>query len=94
MLVGIFDDACGLPAWFKLAVQLTASGAVVWWGMVLTLFPTGLLGDMANIALTVFWLIGITNAFNFMDGMDGLAGGLAVIIAFFLGVVADRKSVV
>ena len=92
MLVGIFDDACGLPAWFKLVVQLTASGLVVWWGMVLSLFPTGLLGDMGNIALTVFWLIGITNAFNFMDGMDGLAGGLAVIIAFFLGVVAFQTN--
>ncbi|MCH7615968.1 MAG: undecaprenyl/decaprenyl-phosphate alpha-N-acetylglucosaminyl 1-phosphate transferase [Nitrospinae bacterium] len=86
MLVGIADDTWGLPAWFKLLAQLTASGLVISWGMVLTLFPSGPLGDIANILLTVFWLVGITNAFNFVDGMDGLAGGLAVLIAFFLGV--------
>jgi UDP-GlcNAc:undecaprenyl-phosphate GlcNAc-1-phosphate transferase len=43
---------------------------------------------VGNVTLTLFWLIGITNAMNFFDGMDGMAAGLGVIISFFLGVVA------
>jgi UDP-GlcNAc:undecaprenyl-phosphate GlcNAc-1-phosphate transferase len=42
--------------------------------------------------LTVFWIIGITNAMNFFDGMDGLAAGLGAMIAFFLGVVAFQTA--
>ena len=88
LIVGILDDARELPAWSKLAAQLAASGLVVYSGKVLSLFPDGAVGDAANILLTVIWIVGITNAFNFFDGMDGLASGLAVLIAFFMGAVA------
>jgi UDP-GlcNAc:undecaprenyl-phosphate GlcNAc-1-phosphate transferase len=92
LVVGIMDDTWELPAWTKLVTQLVASGIVISWGMVLTVFPEGLLGDMGNIILTVLWLVGITNAFNFMDGMDGLASGLSVLIAFFLGFLAFQTN--
>jgi UDP-GlcNAc:undecaprenyl-phosphate GlcNAc-1-phosphate transferase len=88
LLVGIADDAWDLPAWSKLVAQLAAAGLVISSGKVLSLFPPGPLGDAANILLTFIWIVGITNAFNFFDGMDGLASGLAVLIAFFMGVVA------
>jgi UDP-GlcNAc:undecaprenyl-phosphate GlcNAc-1-phosphate transferase len=65
-----------------------AASMVIVSGQVLTLFPPGPFGDAANMLLTLFWIIGITNAFNFFDGMDGLATGLAVLIAGFMGVVA------
>ncbi len=42
--------------------------------------------------MTVLWIIGITNAMNFFDGMDGLAAGLSAIISFFLGVVAFQTG--
>lgn len=92
LLVGIVDDARELPAWVKLAAQLAGAGLVIYSGKVLTLFPDGPLGLTANVLLTLVWIVGITNAFNFFDGMDGLAAGLAILIAFFMGLVAFDTS--
>ncbi|OQW35093.1 MAG: hypothetical protein A4E19_01860 [Nitrospira sp. SG-bin1] len=88
LIIGVLDDIRELPASVKLAAQLLAAGIVVASGKILTLFPAGPLGDAADILLTFFWIVGITNAFNFFDGMDGLATGLAVLMAGFMGVVA------
>jgi UDP-GlcNAc:undecaprenyl-phosphate/decaprenyl-phosphate GlcNAc-1-phosphate transferase len=88
LIIGVLDDVHELPASVKLIGQIVAAGIVIVSGKVLTLFPAGPLGDAANIALTLFWIVGITNAFNFFDGMDGLATGLAVLMAAFLGAVA------
>jgi len=87
-LVGIRDDIREVPALTKMLVQVAAAGIVIWSGKLLTLFPHGLIGDALNVLLTALWIVGITNAFNFFDGMDGLATGLAIIIAFFMGIVA------
>ena len=91
-LVGIWDDVREVPASWKLLVQIAASGIVIWSGKLLTFFPHGVAGDMLNTFLTVLWIVGITNAFNFFDGMDGLATGLAIILAFFMGVVAFQTN--
>lgn len=88
LVVGILDDLRGLSAGTKLAAQVAAAAIVIAGGNVLTLFPPGPIGDAANAALSLLWLIGITNAFNFFDGMDGLATGLAILMAGFMGVVA------
>lgn len=69
-----------------------AAGIVIASGKVLTLFPPSPLGEAANMLLTLFWIVGITNAFNFFDGMDGLATGLAILLAGFLGVVAFETN--
>ena len=92
MVVGLIDDIRGLPAGVKLSVQLLATIIVMLSGKVLTLFEAGWMGTPLNILLTVLWIIGITNALNFFDGMDGLATGLAAIIAFFLGAVAFQTN--
>ncbi|MDA2910058.1 undecaprenyl/decaprenyl-phosphate alpha-N-acetylglucosaminyl 1-phosphate transferase [Nitrospiraceae bacterium AH_259_D15_M11_P09] len=88
LVVGLLDDKWELPAWVKLSAQVGGAGLVIYSGKVLTLFPSGVPGDVANILLTFLWIVGITNAFNFFDGMDGLATGLAILIAFFMGLVA------
>lgn len=88
LVVGVLDDIRELPASVKLFGQVLAAGIVIASGKVLTLFPSGPLGDAANILLTLLWIVGITNAFNFFDGMDGLATGLMVLMAGFMGVVA------
>ena len=88
LVVGLLDDKWELPAWVKLSAQVGGAGLVIYSGKVLTLFPSGVPGDVANILLTLLWIVGITNAFNFFDGMDGLATGLAILIAFFMGLVA------
>ncbi|MGH7204759.1 MAG: glycosyltransferase family 4 protein [Nitrospiraceae bacterium] len=92
LVIGIVDDVLELPAWFKLLAQVAGAGLVISTGKMLTLFPAGPFGGIANVILTLVWIVGITNAFNFFDGMDGLATGLAILIAFFLGMVAFQTN--
>jgi UDP-GlcNAc:undecaprenyl-phosphate GlcNAc-1-phosphate transferase len=89
MVVGMFDDVGGVSARVRLVAQVAASLIIVQGGVILTVFPReGAMGTVGNGFLTVVWLVGITNAFNFFDGMDGLAAGLGVIMASFLGAIA------
>jgi UDP-GlcNAc:undecaprenyl-phosphate GlcNAc-1-phosphate transferase len=89
LVVGVIDDVRSVPASIKLGAQLGATTLViVFSGKFLTLFAPGPVGIVVDLLLTYLWVVGITNAFNFFDGMDGLATGLAAIIAFFMGVVA------
>lgn len=85
VLVGVLDDAFGLPATVKLLAQLLAVAIVIGSGISISLFSRSLFGNLIDAALTIVWLLGITNAMNFFDGMDGLATGLAIITASFLG---------
>ena len=85
VVVGILDDARSVPAGIKLLAQLLAVAVVMQSGVVLTLLPPSMVGGAVNAALTLVWFLGITNAMNFFDGMDGLATGLSIITAGFLG---------
>lgn len=89
-VIGVVDDFKGISAKIKLVGQILCAVLVMSFGVVLRVIPDymGIFSQVGNIALTLFWLIGITNAMNFFDGMDGMAAGLGVIISFFLGVVA------
>jgi UDP-GlcNAc:undecaprenyl-phosphate GlcNAc-1-phosphate transferase len=88
VVVGVLDDIRPVAAPLKLCAQLLAVALVVGSGVTITVFGGSLLGDAANLLLTVVWLLGITNAMNFFDGMDGLATGLSIVTALFLAVVA------
>jgi len=92
--VGILDDYREISAGIKLITQIICTLLVVSCGIVLRVIPHdfGMLAKAGNAALTVLWVIGITNAMNFFDGMDGLAAGLGALIAFFLGVVAFQTA--
>ena len=79
-LVGLADDFLHTKPYQKLIGQVMGSAFVVYYG--LTLPWTGY--SAVNLALTIFWLIGITNAVNLLDNMDGLASGIAVIASGFL----------
>jgi UDP-GlcNAc:undecaprenyl-phosphate/decaprenyl-phosphate GlcNAc-1-phosphate transferase len=81
-LVGLVDDLIHIKPYQKLIGQILGSAFVVYYG--LTLPWTG--SVLLNMALAIFWLIGITNAINLLDNMDGLASGIAVIAAAFLAV--------
>jgi len=80
-LVGIVDDILHIKPYQKLIGQIMGSAFVVYYG--LSLPWTG--SALVNMALAIFWLIGITNAINLLDNMDGLASGIAIIAAGFLG---------
>jgi UDP-GlcNAc:undecaprenyl-phosphate GlcNAc-1-phosphate transferase len=88
--VGTADDAKKVSAGLKLMVQMGAAALVMWSGIILQVVPDrfGMLSSVCNIVLTGLWMVGLTNAMNFFDGMDGLAAGLGAIISFFLGIVA------
>jgi len=89
----IVDDWRGLQARVKLAAQILAVSFLIYQDIVLHLFPVHTTaGQVVNIALTYLWIIGLTNAMSFIDGMDGLAAGVGAIIAFFLAVVAFQTN--
>jgi UDP-GlcNAc:undecaprenyl-phosphate/decaprenyl-phosphate GlcNAc-1-phosphate transferase len=78
--VGLLDDYVHIKPYQKLIGQFIGVSVVVGFGLVLPW--TG--SDLVNIAITAFWLIGITNAINLLDNMDGLAAGISAIAAFIL----------
>ena len=83
MLLGLWDDLRDLPAWPRLLVQLALAIAITWTtgGLPRLPLPPPLdlqLGALAGAA-AVLWVLGVTNFFNFMDGIDGLAVGQAVL---------------
>jgi len=84
---GLWDDSYKLSPQWKLIGQLLATTILISQGVQIRM-----LGSLTllNIALTLLWTIGITNAFNLVDSMDGLAIGLAAIAsAFFMLVTVD-----
>ena len=85
VFVGILDDIFDVPAIVRLVAQLVAAAIVIGSGVAITLFPRFRFGDFIDTILTIVWLLGITNAMNFFDGMDGLATGLSIVTASFLG---------
>ncbi len=77
-IIGLIDDRRSLSAWPKLLVQIIAAAVMTWFFDVRLLT---LLGDVPSVIVTILWIVVITNAINFMDNMDGLAGGVGVIAA-------------
>ncbi|MBM4424360.1 MAG: hypothetical protein FJ030_13395 [Chloroflexi bacterium] len=75
--VGLIDDRVGLGPAAKLLGQVLAALILVAGGVEARLFHNAWL----DLALTLFWIIGICNALNFMDNMDGLAAGVAAVAA-------------
>jgi UDP-GlcNAc:undecaprenyl-phosphate GlcNAc-1-phosphate transferase len=83
-LLGLLDDRKPLAPWPKLLAQLAIAGALVLLG---ELFGPGSfriltsLGFLTSTFLSIVWIIALTNAFNFLDNMDGLSAGVAFICA-------------
>ena len=91
--VGFLDDWKGVPASLKLLIQICVVLVLAYEGIVLDLFPIRTTwGFWLNLLFTVIWIVGITNAMNFFDGMDGLATGLGAIMATFIGIVAFQTN--
>src|SRR5918998_2740298 len=79
-VVGLVDDFLHIKPYQKLIGQVLGASAVVYFGLLL---PWGW-GASVAMAVTIFWLIGITNAINLLDNMDGLAAGISAIAAVFI----------
>ena len=76
-LVGLVDDLLNIKPYQKLFGQLIGAIFVVGFGLTLPITGNGLI----DIWITVFWIVGITNAINLLDNMDGLAAGITAIAA-------------
>lgn len=76
-LVGLGDDVRPLPRMVRLGAQVAAASAA--WSLGFRVNATGY--EWLNIAITLVWIIGVTNAFNLLDNMDGLSAGLAALSA-------------
>src|SRR5713226_346950 len=81
-LVGLIDDLIHIKPYQKLIGQVMGAAVVVYYGLALP-WTRSL---PINMVITIFWLIGITNAVNLLDNMDGLAAGIAAIASVFLTV--------
>jgi UDP-GlcNAc:undecaprenyl-phosphate GlcNAc-1-phosphate transferase len=88
VLLGLSDDRRGLPAWAKLLGQCLATAILIYVGVRVQL-P---LPRWENVALTVAWIVGITNAINFMDNMDGLSAGVSGVAAAFILLLASTGN--
>ncbi len=89
MLWGLIDDRFNLRASRKIFGQLLAALIIIGFGVQVHITKI----DWLDLLITLFWFIGLTNAFNFVDSMDGLAVGLAGIAsAFFMLVTIDSAQ--
>jgi UDP-GlcNAc:undecaprenyl-phosphate GlcNAc-1-phosphate transferase len=80
-LLGVAEDCRGLSAKTRLFWQIVAALVAASSGPLIS-FPASL--PLVRYALTVLWVVGIINAFNFLDGIDGLASGLGIICSVFM----------
>ena len=92
--IGLIDDLRSLPAWPRLVIQ-SVVGTVI----AIILVQTGTLGiafnnDLINTVVTILWIVGICNAINFFDNIDGAASGTVAVAAlgvFFIAFDRDQE---
>ena len=80
--VGLVDDVLNIRPYQKLIGQLIGAAIPIFFGLKIPI--TGY--DIVDIWITVFWIVGITNAINLLDNMDGLAAGISAIAAISLAI--------
>jgi len=90
--MGLWDDLRGLQPWPRLIAQTSVGTA-----MALILIATDTMGfalgnQFLNAAVSIFWIVGITNSINFFDNLDGGAAGTVAIASFFLFLIANSQG--
>ncbi len=89
--IGIYDDIKGLKAGIKFLFQIASSIILIYFlGFSINVLTNPFGGEIDlgifSVPLTILWLVGITNAINLIDGLDGLAAGIVLISSFFLSI--------
>ncbi len=92
LLLGIADDVWGISPKEKLAGQVAAALVVMGFGIQIQFLSNPFDGMIflggLSVPITIFWLVGITNAVNLVDGLDGLASGISAIALFTFSYIA------
>ncbi len=95
-IVAFLDDVFDWPFSVKLAAQVLAALVVVFSGLYVTDFRIPYVGPLplawVGVAATLAWLLFTTNAMNFIDGLNGLASGVALIACLFIVFIAERHG--
>ncbi len=86
--LGVWDDRRGLSPLLKLAGQFLAASILIVSGVYVGTFPW----DALNIALTLLWVVVVTNAMNLLDNMDGLSGGVGAAAAIYFLLLAAMND--
>jgi UDP-GlcNAc:undecaprenyl-phosphate GlcNAc-1-phosphate transferase len=96
LLLGFLDDLRGVRPSVKFLVQIAAASLAIYFGIEIGFLKNPFNGFIflgaASIPLTIFWLVGITNAVNLIDGLDGLASGITAIASITLFFVALKTN--
>ncbi len=95
LIGGIIDDVKDMSARDKMLVQIIAAGVLVFGGIRINFITNPFSGGILylgwlSIPISLFWIVGITNTINFIDGLDGLSAGVAMISSLSLMVVASK----
>ena len=95
--IGVYDDVRGATILQKFLIQTAAAICAYLLGFEMTLISVPFIGsvslDLLSFPFTVFWIVGVTNAINFIDGLDGLASGVGffyVSTMFLLSLFLDN----
>ncbi len=97
VIVGLIDDRFGMPAKVKFACQLLIGLVMFYFGiridyLTVPFYGVVFLNSFESIAVTLFWIAGITNALNLIDGLDGLLAGVSLTVASVFFVVSLMKG--
>ncbi|MEN0109922.1 MAG: MraY family glycosyltransferase [Planctomycetota bacterium] len=90
LALGLYDDATAMKGRYKLLVQMAISGMLVYLGVTMdrfTVFGVQLELGWMTIPFSMFWLLGSTNAINLLDGIDGLASGVGMVLCLTLATI-------
>jgi len=88
-LAGLIDDIIDLRPIYKFILQIIGAVIAVWVGKIsLTLFSDVPMSNGISFVISVFWIVGVTNAINLIDGLDGLSSGISMIVLMVIGFIA------
>lgn len=103
VVIGMIDDTIHLNAFTKLIFQVAAAAAVVFSGIKIEIITNPFsnvgvtnLHQYISVPLTILWIVGVTNAINLIDGLDGLAAGISLIAStslLFISVLSGQSMV-
>ena len=95
-VISLVDDITDQTAVVKLVTQIFAVCIGLYLGIVLDEIAVPIVGyvslGISGLVISFFWMVGLTNAYNFMDGLDGLAGGVAVIVSLFFLIISYSEG--
>lgn len=93
---GVIDDFKAIKPWQKILFQIMGACTLIFYGIKISIITNPIsnaysyihINNIISIALTIIWIVGVTNAFNLIDGLDGLSAGVAFIASITMAIVA------